>query len=465
MAGCSRAGRDKGGNMSKPFAFSLRMAIVAAAAAAAATSIVAVTAARAVSKKMNASPILLAQMKPGPTMPAQGAGHPAMGGAMGGMGKMAPKGPKFEPATVCKQCHEEIYRDWSQSMHAHAREAWYFSHKVGSERMGMTCNNEHNVAVPCQTCHEPAGVYPLGAVMQGKPPAIAATEGVTCDVCHRITAVKGTGNFTFGPKGTKRGPYKDAKSPYHKTAYAPLITKSEFCVACHGQLQNLNRLVVCDTVRTWRESRYAREGKTCQSCHMPGVTGAAAAGKAVPANTPKNRPLRRHLFRGPHNDPALLSEAATLKQTVAKSGDGSLDIRVTVTNSGTGHDLPSGLPDRLITLKVEAKDQAGKLIWQNWRDDPYREDRQAAFGLFGFNPKGGPVPPMGASRLDRLNLLPDETRTLTYRLPPDAARKAATVEAHLTYHTARRENAEYFGTWGLAGLEPKPMANVVTPVR
>ena len=67
------------------------------------------------------------------------------------MGATNPKGPKFEPATVCKQCHAEIYRDWSQSMHAHAREAWYFAHKVGSERMGMSCFNEKKVAVACPT--------------------------------------------------------------------------------------------------------------------------------------------------------------------------------------------------------------------------------------------------------------------------------------------------------------------------
>jgi hypothetical protein len=439
--------------MSGHFKFSPRVAM--AAVVAAAVGIAATTASRAVDD----------HMKPAPRMPAKGAMQQlaAMGHGKGGMGGMKmPKGPKFEPATVCKQCHEEIYRDWSTSMHAHSREAWYFSHKVGSERMGMTCNNEKNVAVPCQTCHEPAGVYPLGAVMQGKPPAIAAAEGVSCDVCHRITEIKGTGDFAFGPKGTKRGPYKDAKSPYHKTAYAPLIQKSEFCVACHGQLSNLNGLKVCDTVRLWRESRYAREGKTCQSCHMPGMTGAAATGPRAPADAPKNRPVRRHLFRGPHNDPALLREAATLHQTVAKSADGGLDIRVTVTNSGTGHDLPTGLPDRLITLKVETKDGAGKVVWENWHNDVYREDRQAAFGLFGFNPKGGAVPPMGASRIDRLNLKPDETRALTYHLPPAIAQKAERVEARLTYHAARKENAQYFGTWGLPGLAPKPMAEVVT---
>ena len=395
---------------------------------------------------------------------AQGAMHkPAATGHK--MGGMAPKGPAFEPATVCKQCHEEIYRDWSRSMHAHAREAWYFAHKVGSERMGMTCYNEQKVAIACQTCHEPGGVFPLGAVLQKVPPAVAATEGVSCDVCHRITEIKGTGQFAFGPKGTKRGPYRDAKSPYHKTAYAPLVQKSDFCVACHGQLNNLNGLNVCDTVSTWSKSRYAAEGKTCQSCHMPAATGAAASGPAVPSGTPQDRPLHRHVFRGPHSDPTILREAAKLAQTVAKAADGGLEIRVSVTNSGAGHDMPTGLPDRLITLKVEAKDGAGKVVWQNWRDDPYREDRQAAFGLFGFNAKGGEVPPMGASRIDRLNLMPEETRALAYRLPPQVGRKVVSVESRLTYFAVRADNAAYFGIWGLAGTQPKPMAEVESAVR
>jgi hypothetical protein len=403
-------------------------------------------------------------MKPGAHAPApKPHGMKPPGGH--GMGAMPAGRPSFEPATVCKQCHEDIYRDWSQSMHAHARKAWYFSHKVASERMGMTCNNEQGRAIACDTCHEPAGVYPFGAVMQGSPPALAAIEGVTCDVCHRITEVKATGEFTFGAQDTKLGPYSDARSPYHKTARSALIEKSDFCVACHGQLSNLNGLVVCDTVRTWRESRYAAEGKTCQSCHMPAATGAAATGPGAPPDAPKDRALHRHTFRGPHSDPSLLREAATLEQEVAKTPHGGLEVRITVTNSGTGHDLPSGLPERLITLKVLAKDAAGRIVWQNWREDAYREDRQAAFGLFGFSPLGGPVPPMGAARIDNLSLLPHQSRVLAYRLPPETAAKVATVEARLVYFAMRPDGIEYFGTWGLPEIQPKPMAEAVTALR
>jgi hypothetical protein len=404
-------------------------------------------------------------MKPGAHQPAAKAHGMKPPSGQHGMGGMQAGRPSFEPATICKNCHEEIYRDWSQSMHAHARKAWYFSHKVASERMGMTCNNELGRAIACDTCHEPAGVYPFGAVMQGSPPALAAIEGVTCDVCHRITEVKGTGEFSFGAQDTKLGPYSDAKSPYHKTARSALIEKSDFCVACHGQLSNLNGLVVCDTERTWRESRYAAEGKTCQTCHMPAAIGAAATGAGAPPDAPKDRPLHRHVFRGPHSNPSLLREAATLRQEVAKTGDGGLSIRIEVANSGTGHDLPSGLPERLITLKVLAKDRAGEVVWQNWSEDVYREDRRAAFGLFGFSPMGGAVPPMGAARIDNLSLQPHESRTLEYRVPAGTAAKVATVEARLVYFAMRPDGVEYFGTWGLPEIAPKPMAEAVTALR
>jgi len=375
---------------------------------------------------------------------------------------------KFEPSTICVQCHKTIVDEWSTSQHAHSREAWYFSHKVASERMGMTCNNEQHEAIACQTCHEPGGVYAAGAVIQKKPPAVAATEGVTCDICHRISEVKGTGDFTFGPKGVKHGPYKKSSSPYHKTVYSPLLQSSDFCVACHGQLTNLNGLRICGTSSTWSSSKYAKKGnnqKTCQSCHMPTFTGAAAAGVAVSEETPKNRTRHSHIFRGPNSDPTILLTAATVDQTVKRDAAGNLIINVSVTNSGTGHDLPTGLPERLITLKVIGKDGKGNIVWKNWDKDAYREDRLATFGRFGFDPKGGEVPPMGAARLDDLSLLPDQTRSLNYKLDNSVASRIRSVEAKLVYHAARPDGVFYFGTFGLPTLKPKLMANIVTLVK
>lgn len=389
------------------------------------------------------------------------AGGGAHGGAMAKFNKV-----KFEPSETCNLCHESIVKEWSQSMHSRSRSAWYYSHKVASDRMGMVCNNELGKSIACQTCHEPGGVYPFGAVIQKMPAAVAATEGVTCDVCHRISEVKGTGEFSFGPKDVKRGPYKDSKSPYHKTVYSPLLESSEFCVACHGQLSNLNGLTVCDTTRSWRNSKYAKKGKdgTCQSCHMPQFTGPASSGDGAPEDAIKNRTRHSHIFRGPNSDPTILMTAASLKQDVKRDANGDLRIEVKVINSGTGHDLPSGLPERLITLKVVGKDSDGKVVWQNWEDNVYEEDRMAAFGLYGFNPKGGEVPPMGAARIDNLSLQPDESRTLNYKVAKAEAAHILSVEAKLTYYAARPDGVFYFGTTGNPQVNPKPMTSVTSQI-
>jgi hypothetical protein len=348
---------------------------------------------------------------------------PTAGGHAAAMAAMsAGNQVKLEPSTICKQCHASIHAEWSQSMHSRARESWYFSHMYSAQRMGMTCNNEAGTSIACPTCHEPGGTYPVADVLQKSPPAMAAMEGVTCE------------------------------------------ESADFCVACHGQLSNLNGLNVCDTVRAWRESKYGKEGKTCQSCHMPSFTGPAATGPGAPPDAPKDRQRHSHVFRGPNGDPSILATAATIVQEVKRDASGELRIQVKVTNTGTGHDMPSGLPDRLISLKVIAKDASGKLVWENWKDDVYREDRMAAFGQFGFNPMGGEVPPMGASRIDRLSLQPDESRTLDYKLDKATATRVRSIEARLVYEAARQDEVLYSGVFDLPAVKPKLMTAVETQV-
>jgi hypothetical protein len=111
------------------------------------------------------------------------------------------------------------------------------------------------------------------------------------------------------------------------------------------------------------------------------------------------------------------------------------------------------------------KDAAGKVVCENWKDAVYKEDRMAVFGLFGFDAMGGEVPPMGASRLDRLSLMPDETRTLQYKVDKMTAMKVRSVEARLTYFTARADEILYSGVFDLPSVKPKPMTQVETRVR
>jgi hypothetical protein len=65
------------------------------------------------------------------------------------------------------------------------------------------------------------------------------------------------------------------------------------------------------------------------------------------------------------NDPSLLKQAATLDATLARD-DAGLHATVTITNSGTGHYLPTGADDlRQVWLEVTLRDVAGTVLWQS----------------------------------------------------------------------------------------------------
>ncbi|MDA8363501.1 MAG: hypothetical protein M0Z84_06680, partial [Gammaproteobacteria bacterium] len=86
-----------------------------------------------------------------------------------------------------------------------------------------------------------------------------------------------------------------------------------------------------NTYAEWRASRFAREGVTCQSCHMP---------------------HRRHLWRGIH-DPAMTVRALTVKLRLTKLDRDHMWAAARITNSGAGHDFPTYVvPEVVFTLQL-----------------------------------------------------------------------------------------------------------------
>ena len=151
----------------------------------------------------------------------------------------------FEDPSVCGACHLVQYAGWKGSMHANAfvdpvfQKVWSMAEKATG---GKVMNH-------CGSCHTPIGVT-TGSIVhhQDEDKFTAgplAEQGVSCDICHTITktnfletAMLEHGNASFqieptGPGGRKRGPFTDAVSPYHKTEYSELHTKSDFCGNCH----------------------------------------------------------------------------------------------------------------------------------------------------------------------------------------------------------------------------------------
>jgi hypothetical protein len=239
---------------------------------------------------------------------------------------------RYPSARVCGECHPNQYRQWSLSSHAYANLSPMFNkfeQKINDLASG-TINSF------CVRCHASVGTA-LGEErdIAWWNRSAASREGITCVTCHRIGEGYGKTNAArritpgginepvFGPFDTMGGikaisdarnyhllvspdqPDKDGWIRIHQAAIqSELIVKSEFCVTCH-QVQ-VHPGIKLETVwEEYRSSPAAKEGITCQQCHMstnPGLPSGFAKGPAALVNgkiVNAARPLTDHTFVGP----------------------------------------------------------------------------------------------------------------------------------------------------------------------
>ena len=263
----------------------------------------------------------------------------------------------------------------------------------------------------CIRCHSP------NAFLQGRGGAISIDEldayagdleGVTCELCHRMTSGSVIGNAQYEiddvlQAGTvvRRGPfdYTDGVpqpvpgTEGHSTAFDPYTGSAELCGACHDVTTARERVDVDGngmgtpfneqrTYSEWARSAFAQPGdgfRSCRDCHMPEVPDTAACG---PYNNVYQHPVgnRRHDLLGANRfmltllqeDAAPGFEASTygialerMDEFLATSatmeveppasvdlGAGLEGLTVTITNE-TGHKLPSGYSEgRVMWIEV-----------------------------------------------------------------------------------------------------------------
>jgi hypothetical protein len=316
----------------------------------------------------------------------------------------------------------------------------------------------------CNACHGPVAVMAgeIEGVDQSRLSDVGA-EGVTCDFCHQVTGTSGQiGNTSVVLKadGTKRAQLRDPVAP-HPAAYSAFHETAEFCGNCHNVDHPGNGMHLEATYTEWKEGPYAAEGIVCQDCHMtpgPGVT------KPNPGTAAGGGPQRPHIytmtFAGGNvglGDAALAEErlkaAATLDLQVPEIvASGSVPVKVTITNSGAGHYLPTGLTEvRQMWLEVVATDADGTELLRERRDfgsvlrgadgkfpvelweavaferDDRIPPRQSTSNEYAFNMASGPV---------------SVTATLYYRSCSEEMAKKAGVEIPTTT-MARVERAVY----------------------
>ncbi len=236
----------------------------------------------------------------------------------------------YPSASQCASCHQTIYNEWSSSSHAYASVSPVF-HKFEQR---ITDLSKGTVGYFCMRCHASIGTT-LGerrdlSINERSP---VAREGVTCVSCHRVSErygrVNGERRVAPGPifdpvygSGTGQGVAQvigrkdefkvktSAGEPgpgvdIHMAAIKfDQIGTSNFCVSCH-QVAVHPGIKLEVVWEQYRASPSAKQGTTCQDCHMgktPGVAdGYATGAAAVVAGTPINPTRKRtnHSFYGP----------------------------------------------------------------------------------------------------------------------------------------------------------------------
>jgi nitrate/TMAO reductase-like tetraheme cytochrome c subunit len=287
----------------------------------------------------------------------------------------------FPSAQKCEACHAEIYKEWTTSMHSHAATSPVTVAQV-NQVLGQEFKFEDDPDPQqfCNNCHGP--IPTLITKQAGLPfedarfsPA-ALNEGITCSTCHKydVNEVPIIGyasdsefqnNFNAGP--FMFGPFADPlKSSFHESARSDLLADDDdsdrLCGSCHqvgidlnkdGQLVVGEDFVLQNTFAEYLDYDSKGGAETCVSCHMPVRTGQAASVPGAPA-----RQIRSHIFLGvdyPLDEVAdgvddlrparerILSSAGQIDiENVDFAGGVLRSFDVTIENTGTGHNLPSG---------------------------------------------------------------------------------------------------------------------------
>lgn len=271
----------------------------------------------------------------------------------------------------CLDCHEPIAREWQESYHHQsiAGPYWKDVREMGYAKLF------DRIRKPCASCHAPANVLDLPSAMssshagddvlgvectpnlledpQGIIPKLRADDvdlGVDCVSCH----VSQHGIVGSGRHSTEA--HEIIADPRFQNAS---FTSSSFCVTCH-----------LSAVKSWQQTHYATEGKTCLDCHMPYVNAPSVV--AGP-----DRLRRSHRFLADKDLGMLKSSmTGTLQITPDRK------VRLVVANTGVGHFLPSGGNWLLVFLKMY--DSSNRLV-ETRRENIGREET-LLLDFWPFNP-------------------------------------------------------------------------------
>lgn len=327
----------------------------------------------------------------------------------------------YIPAKICGQCHQEIFKTWSLSMHAHSMDDPIFesTYALVYTRTGGQAKKF------CLRCHAPTVLLTKDFDQELE----ITREGVTCDFCHAVKDVDLSGRaspMAMNPLLSKAGVDWKRDRTYHDIKKNPVLASSEFCAGCH-EYSDENGVSLLGTYTEWKKSPYAGQGIPCQSCHVPHAEGKV--------KDPRMRMFKDSLSGGIHSKdaPPVKTEhehddIVTRLEKVERRG-GNLTVVVSLTNTGSGHKLPTGIPSRNLVLICEVKTVPdGKTVI---RQKVYRKklvDQETGEEFSG----DADLMWKPARFVEDNRISPHETRTETFRfmVVPD---KDVIVKAYVNY--------------------------------
>ncbi len=269
-------------------------------------------------------------------------------------------------ATDCGSCHQAFYEEWQMTIHSQAWTDPYFQRDWHFE----------DAQPACRLCHTPLDVqlpYKVvgysdedkwDPIVEENPSfdPVLQHEGVTCAACHYRD-------------GKIVGVYGDTDAPH---PVRKIEDPNQVCVRCHivdgDRWDTFYRFPACGTVAEIQTGLAPRSAQNidvrgssgevavsetgvlgCVECHMPLVMRPLVEGGVVRAS-------RQHLWRGGHNV-EMVKSALTIEFAEKESqGQARRVFGLTVTNTGAAHYVPTGTPDRHLTVSLRLLDEGGEIL-------------------------------------------------------------------------------------------------------
>ena len=336
----------------------------------------------------------------------------------------------FPAPAACGDCHADALAAWSGSGHALAAarplyRAWF---KMADQRS----NGE--IGPFCAGCHAPIGLF-SGQIrsrwgwkgQEQYPLSPAAQQGVTCALCHAITAVTAASNAAYildpslldylshphSPIPNNQSPITNPQSPLTNNQSPLTNNQSPPCTPCHQATNPANGLPVMTTYSEWQASPYAPD-TTCQDCHP-------AHGQPTP--------------------PGEVAAVEILPPAAVQPGQ-EMAVQVRVSNTGAGHSLPTGASElRQLWLDVRVTDATGREIFRSGAVDDFGDPLPGSitYSVVWEDADGHPTDRLWeAERVlsdHRLPAAGSLTENFRFALPSDAAGPLH-VSARLNYRRA-----------------------------